>query len=45
MKINKEVYADLSEEEELYNYKRKKARELLQQQADAFHTSQQKIIR
>ena len=45
IKINKEVYADLSEEEELYNYKRKKARELLQQQADAFHISQQEIIR
>ena len=42
--INEEIYSDLTEEEELYNYKRKKARELLQQQADAFHKSQQKII-
>lgn len=42
--INEEIYSDLTEEEELYNYKRKKARELLQQQADAFHQSQQKII-
>lgn len=42
--LNEKVYADLSEEEELYNYKRKKARELLQQQANAFHESQQKII-
>lgn len=44
MKINEEVYSDLSEEEELYNYKRKKARELLQLQADAFHKNQQEII-
>lgn len=42
--INEEIYSDLTEEEELYNYKRKKARELLQQQADAFHKSQQKVI-
>jgi len=44
MKINEEVYSDLSEEEEIYNYKRKKARELLQLQADAFHKNQQEII-
>lgn len=43
--LNEKVFADISEEEELYNYKRKKARELMQQQADAFHRSQQKIIR
>ncbi|GAB1307905.1 DUF4407 domain-containing protein [Urechidicola sp. KH5] len=42
--LNEEIYSDLTEEEELYNYKRKKARELLQQQADAFHMSQQKIV-
>lgn len=42
--LNEEIYSDLTEEEELYNYKRKKARELLQQQADAFHQSQQKVI-
>lgn len=45
MQLNEEIYSDLTEEEELYNYKRKKARELLQQQADSFHASQQKIIR
>ena len=45
IKLNEEIYSDLTEEEELYNYKRKKARELLQQQADSFHASQQKIIR
>ncbi len=44
MHLNEEIYSDLTEEEELYNYKRKKARELLQQQADAFHKSQQKVI-
>lgn len=44
MQLNEEIYADLTDEEELYNYKRKKARELLQQQADAFHSSQEKII-
>jgi len=44
MLLNEKVYADISEEEELYNYKRKKARELMQQQADAFHKGQQKII-
>ena len=43
--INERVYTALSKEEELYNYKRKKARELLQQQANAFHESQQNIIR
>ncbi len=42
--LNKKVYSDISEEEELYNYKRKMANELMQQQADAFHKSQQKII-
>lgn len=44
MILNEKVYNDISKEEELYEYKRKKARELMQQQADAFHRSQQKII-
>jgi len=44
MLLNEKIYADISEEEELYNYKRKMARELMQQQADAFHKGQQKII-
>ena len=34
--INDKIYNDLKNEEELYNYKRKKARELMQVQADAF---------
>ncbi|MDG1245299.1 MAG: DUF4407 domain-containing protein [Polaribacter sp.] len=42
--INKKVYNDISEEEEIYNYKRKKARELMQLQADAFYKKQQKML-
>lgn len=42
--LNEKVYSDISEEDELYEYKRKMARELMQQQADAFHKGQQKII-
>jgi len=42
--INKKVYDDISDEEELYNYKRKKARELMQLQADAFYKKQQKML-
>lgn len=43
-KINDKVYTDLSEEDELYQFKRKKARELMQLQADAFYKSQQKLL-
>ena len=42
--INDKVYRDLSEEDELYQFKRKKARELMQLQADAFYKSQQKLL-
>ena len=42
--INDKVYTDLSEEDELYQFKRKKARELMQLQADAFYKSQQKLL-
>ena len=42
--INKKVYEDISEEEDIYNYKRKKARELMQLQADAFYKKQQKML-
>ena len=38
--VNNKVYADLAEEQELYDYKRKKARELMQMQADAFYRKQ-----
>jgi hypothetical protein len=43
-KMNQVIYNDLAEEEELYNYKKQKAREILQLQADAFYNSQKKII-
>ena len=38
--LNNRIYADIAEEDELYNYKRKKARELMQLQADAFFEHQ-----
>ncbi|PTX63742.1 uncharacterized protein DUF4407 [Kordia periserrulae] len=40
--LNNKVYSDIAEEEEVYQYKRKKARELLQLQADAFLNLQKK---
>jgi len=42
--LNEAIYNELAEEEELYNYKKQKAREILQFQADAFHKSQKRII-
>ncbi|WP_044402113.1 DUF4407 domain-containing protein [Lacinutrix sp. Hel_I_90] len=42
--INDRVYTNLAEEDELYEYKRKKARELMQLQADAFYKAQQKLF-
>lgn len=42
--VNNRVYADIAEEQELYDYKRKKARELLQLQADAFYKKQVKMF-
>lgn len=42
--INDRVYTDISEEDELYEYKRKKARELMQLQADSFYKNQQKLL-
>jgi len=42
--INDRVYIDLAEEDELYEYKRKKARELMQLQADAFYNGQKKLL-
>ncbi|MBD3891584.1 DUF4407 domain-containing protein [Olleya marilimosa] len=43
-KINDKIYSDLSEEDVLYQYKRKKARDLMQLQADAFYKQQQKAL-
>ncbi|GGK40615.1 MULTISPECIES: DUF4407 domain-containing protein [Flavobacteriaceae] len=42
--LNEKIYNDLSEEEELYNYKKQKAREILQFQADAFYKSQKNTV-
>lgn len=42
--INNRIYNDIAEEDELYQYKRKKARELMQLQADAFFKHQKKSL-
>ena len=38
--VNNRVHNDIADEEEVINYKRKKARELMQLQADAFFKNQ-----
>ncbi|MFK8060779.1 MAG: DUF4407 domain-containing protein [Polaribacter sp.] len=42
--INKKVYQDITEEEELYTYKQKMARDLMKLQADSFYKKQQKML-
>lgn len=42
--VNNRVYADIADEQELYDYKRKIARELLQDQADAFYKKQKSVL-
>ena len=42
--LNNRVYADIAGEEEIYQYKRKRARELMQLQADAFYKKQKRIL-
>ena len=42
--VHNRVYADIAEEQELYDYKRQKARELMQLQADAFYKKQKSIL-
>ena len=42
--INDRVYGDITEEEELYAYKRKVARELMKKQQDAFYKNQTKLL-
>ncbi len=44
IKINEKVYQGISEEEELYAYKQKIARDLMKLQADAFYKKQQKML-
>ena len=42
--INDRIYTDIENEDELYSYKRKKARELMQLQADAFFKNQKSAL-
>ena len=42
--VNNRVYADIAEEQELYDYKRKIARELMQEQANAFYKKQKGVL-
>ena len=42
--VNDRVYGDISEEEELYAYKRKIARDLLKKQQEAFYNKQTRIL-
>ncbi|MEE9407164.1 MAG: DUF4407 domain-containing protein [Polaribacter sp.] len=42
--VNKKVYKEISEEEELYVYKQKMARDLMKLQADYFYKKQQKML-
>ncbi|MBT8272954.1 MAG: DUF4407 domain-containing protein [Bacteroidia bacterium] len=42
--LNDRVYGDISEEEELYAYKKKIARELMKKQQEAFYNKQTKIL-
>lgn len=42
--LNNRIYTDIAEEDELYTYKRNKARELMQLQADAFFKHQKNAL-
>lgn len=42
--LNNRVYADIADEDELYNYKKKTARQLMQKQADAFYERQKGVL-
>lgn len=42
--INDRVYGDIAEEEELYAYKKKMARELMKKQQDAFYKKQTRVL-
>ena len=44
MALNNRIYNDIAEEDEFYTYKRKKARELMQLQADAFFKHQKNAL-
>lgn len=42
--VNDRVYTDIAQDEELYNYKKKMAKEILKRQQDAFYRRQTKIL-
>lgn len=42
--VNQKVYTDIQDDEDVYAYKRKKAQELLQDQADAFYEKQKGLL-
>ena len=42
--LNNKIYGEIAEEEEIYNYKKQKAEELLKLQANAFHEVQVKSL-
>ncbi|MAD98261.1 MAG: hypothetical protein CMB99_13120 [Flavobacteriaceae bacterium] len=42
--VDNQVYKDISDEEELYNYKQKLARDLMKLQANSFYEKQQKML-
>ena len=42
--VNNRVYADIAEEDALYNHRKRVARELMQQQADAFYKKNKKVL-
>lgn len=42
--LNNRIYSDIADEDELYTYKRNKARELMQLQADAFFKHQKNAL-
>lgn len=44
MQINNRVYEDLAEEQELYNHKKTRAREIMELQADSFYKKQKNIL-
>jgi hypothetical protein len=42
--VNDRVYGDIANEEELYTYKKKIARELMKKQQDAFYEKQTRVL-
>jgi len=44
VQINNQVYADIREEERIYNHKKQKAEELMMLQTEAFYTNQKEIL-